>query len=377
MKRLLGAIAALCLIATPAFAADSLAKVRATIAAHDAAEATHELNQDGAMAALTAVNTTQDARLKALEDKLAAMVSAAGSTAPAPGPALPTTVSAKGAGPVWNLQFRAAPVTTKNLLAEVAAGRALPRCWGYDAPTKTLYVLCDSDETGWDLRGVRIYNQGLATLKLRSSLICAIDTLDYCVRNGDDNGAVASVLELYGVRVFGKNTAGLLSSWSTVNSSGKAIFRAYDTDWIDADYRFLSAYTVEIARNGFYRAGVQTSAGAHIEQLALRGPSTITDSLFDARGSTPGGATGHILGDGGSHTLTRNIFVGAADLGAYFAIQGDANYALNDNIIQPGISNQNSPTAGYLAKNGGTAVANDNVGFAAGDNIDAALTAVP
>jgi hypothetical protein len=120
---------------------------------------------------------------------------------------------------------------------------------------------------------------------------------------------------------------------------------------------------------------VQTSPGAHIEQLALRGPSTITDSLFDARNSPNGGATGHILGDGGSHTLARNIFVGAADLGAFFAIQGDANYTLTGNIIQPGLSNKNRRTAGYLARTGGggSVVSSDNVGFTANDNIDDAL----
>jgi hypothetical protein len=279
----------------------------------------------------------------------------------------------KGYQATWNAKNRAPPATTKTLLAEVALGHALPSGWSYDAPSKILYIgACDESE--WDLRGVGLYHQDATSAILRNSRIGRVPQLDYAVRNGADNGGVASVLELHGCEIDGKGTGGP-SSWSTINSSPGATFRTYDCNWIDADYRFFSGVG-EFYRDYFGKAGLNTAPGAHVEQLFLRG-SILEDCFLDARGSGAPAASGNIQTEAGHHIYRRVIMIGCADLGAYVAVQGSggASFLCIGGVVEPGLSSVNSPTGGYVAANGATSTASGNLSYAAAADIDPLLIA--
>jgi len=252
MKRL--AIAALVcvqfavwLVAGPAWSADSLAKVRATIATHDANEAVQE--------------STQDARLKALEAAVATLQAQTAQTAstsvPVASVVYPKGVAVAGLQAVFDARPGLAHPTTKTFAC------AQP------APQTT----ADVDATGCEV----YFNGGAFAL---------------------DNWRFAKTPGLYTFAVGHINGGPLPAQLTLTNSI---------VDQANANSYYGS---VQIGRGSAFTASKVSFLHAASTNLNIDGNTSLTDVYFDSPGQNPA-PDGHTEGPhyySGVHTVLRGMF---------------------------------------------------------------------
>jgi hypothetical protein len=328
--------------AQPSHAAnDTIAKVRATIAAHDAAEVTHEAAQD-------ALDVAQNARLKALEDKVAAIIAATPSTTPAPTPApgnvYPAGVVKAGLQSVFDARPGTIRPLTKKLGPGVPAGayEIVAGTVGYTGGGST----SDADATGLDY----YFNGGTF----------AWDNIKfnnpaggwYVWAIGHENGVGGAATFKLSHALVDQNSAFdkgalVLSAGSRLEASGVSFLGASGTN--------LNALGDSSLTDVYFDApGQKAGPLSHTENIHFgNGTHTVTRAFFDARAwaGHQSHATGLVYVEGGwvgsvTVTLKDTILAGAGGIGSLSPFQIFAKPPYTATLIMENVVIQRGPGNG-------------------------------